>query len=62
LAVKAHLQASQEYQQMSALFPTFLSLGKRIKSLLATDIKSIWQALEGSEQVNDFELTAYLHW
>jgi hypothetical protein len=47
---------------MSALFPTFLSLGQRLKRLLASDVKSIWQALEGSEQVNDFELTAYLHW
>jgi hypothetical protein len=47
---------------MSALFPTFLSLGKRIKSLLATDIKSIWQSLEVSEQTNDFQLTAYPHW
>jgi hypothetical protein len=33
---------------MSELFPTFLSLGKRIKSLLATDVKSIWQRLEES--------------
>lgn len=31
---------------MSALFPTFLSLGQRLKRLLATDVKSIWQALE----------------
>jgi hypothetical protein len=30
LAVKAHLQALKEHQEMSALFPTFLSLGKRI--------------------------------
>jgi len=50
LAVKAHLQASKEYQQMSALFPSFLSLGKRIKRLLATDIKSIWEALEESRE------------
>jgi hypothetical protein len=35
---------------MSALFPSFLSLGKRIKRLLATDIKSIWQALEESQE------------
>jgi hypothetical protein len=34
---------------MSALFPSFLSLGQRINRLLATDIKSIWQALEKSE-------------
>jgi hypothetical protein len=34
---------------MSALFPSFLSLGQRIKRLLAKDIKSIWQALEESE-------------
>jgi hypothetical protein len=46
LAVKARLLQIQEYQKMSALFPSFLSLGKRIKRLLATDIKSIWQALE----------------
>jgi hypothetical protein len=50
LAVKTHLQASKEYQQMSALFPSFLSLGKRIKRLLATDIKSIWQALEDTQE------------
>ena len=31
---------------MSALFPTFLSLGQRLKRLLATDVKSIWQAVE----------------
>jgi hypothetical protein len=36
----------QEHQEMSALFPTFLSLGQRLKRLLATDVKSIWQALE----------------
>jgi hypothetical protein len=48
LVVKARLLEIQEYQEMSALFPTFLSLGKRIKRLLATDIKSIWQALEES--------------
>jgi hypothetical protein len=35
---------------MSALFPTFLSLGKRIKRLLATDIESIWQALEDTQE------------
>ena len=35
---------------MSALFPSFLSLGKRLKWLLATDIKSIWQALEESQE------------
>jgi len=35
---------------MSVLFPSFLSLGKRIKRLLATDIKSIWQALEESQE------------
>jgi hypothetical protein len=35
---------------MSALFPTFLSLGQRIKRLLATDIKSIWQALEDTQE------------
>ncbi len=33
---------------MSALFPSFLSLGKCIKRLLATDIKTIWQRLEES--------------
>jgi hypothetical protein len=33
---------------MSVLFPSFLSLGKRIKSLLATDVKSIWQELKES--------------
>jgi len=46
LAVKARLLEIQEHQEMSALFPTFLSLGKRIKRLLATDVKSIWQAVE----------------
>ncbi len=40
----------QSEKQMAALFPTFLSLGKRIKSLLATDIKSIWQALEVTQE------------
>ncbi len=35
---------------MSALFPTFLSLGKRIKRLLATDVKAVWQALEESAE------------
>ena len=50
LAVKARLLEIQEYQKMSALFPTFLSLGKRIKRLLATDIKSIWQALEDTQE------------
>ena len=35
---------------MSALFPTFLNLGKRIKRLLATDIKSIGQALENTQE------------
>jgi hypothetical protein len=35
---------------MSALFPTFLSLGQRLKRLLATDIKSIWQALEDTQE------------
>ncbi len=47
---------------MSALFPTFLSLGQRLKRLLASDVKSIWQSLEDTQQENDFELTAYLHW
>jgi hypothetical protein len=50
LAVKAHLQALKEHQQMSVLFPSFLSLGKRIKRLLATDVKSIWQAIEESRE------------
>jgi hypothetical protein len=44
LVVKSHLQVLEEHQEMSALFPTFLSLGQRLKRLLATDIKSIWQA------------------
>jgi hypothetical protein len=35
---------------MSALFPTFLSLGQRLKRLLANDIKSIWQALEDTQE------------
>jgi hypothetical protein len=48
LAVKARWLEIQEHQEMSALFPTFLSLGKRIKSLLATDIKTIWQELKES--------------
>jgi hypothetical protein len=46
LAVKANLLEVQEHQEMSALFPSFLGLGQRLKRLLATDIKSIWQALE----------------
>jgi hypothetical protein len=46
LVVKTRLLEIQEHQEMSALFPTFLSLGKRIKRLLATDVKSIWQAVE----------------
>jgi hypothetical protein len=50
LVVKARLLEIQEYQEMSALFPTFLSLGQRIKRLLATDIKSIWQALEVTQE------------
>jgi hypothetical protein len=50
LAVKARLLEIHEHQQMSALFPTFLSLGKRIKRLLATDIESIWQALEDTQE------------
>jgi hypothetical protein len=50
LAVKAHLQALKEHQQMSVLFPSFLSFGKRIKRLLATDVKSIWQAIEESRE------------
>ncbi len=40
---------------MSALFPSFLSLGQRIKRLLATDIKGILQALEGSTAPKDHE-------
>jgi hypothetical protein len=50
LAVKARLLEVQEHQEMSALFPTFLSLGKRIKRLLATDVKAVWQALEESAE------------
>ncbi len=38
---------------MSALFPSFLSLGKRIKQLLATDIKSLWQTLEGATDLKE---------
>jgi hypothetical protein len=55
LAVKAHLQALKEHQEMSALFPSFLSLGKRIKRLLASDIKSIWQALEDTQEPTGLE-------
>ncbi len=40
---------------MSALFPSFLSLGQRLKRLLATDIKGILQALEGSTAFTDHE-------
>jgi hypothetical protein len=52
---------------MSALFPTFLSLGKRIKRLLATDVKSIWQSLEETSeqemQLTEFQLVViYPHW
>jgi hypothetical protein len=48
---------------MSALFPTFLSLGQRLKRLLASDVKSIWQALDTSEQEDDFlPVATYLYW
>jgi hypothetical protein len=48
LVVKARLLEIQEHQEMSVLFPTFLSLGQRLKRLLATDVKSIWQGLNES--------------
>ena len=63
LAVKAHLVERKEYQEMSALFPTFLSLGQRLKRLLASDVKTIWQVLEDTQQENDFQVVApYLYW
>jgi len=47
---------------MSALFPTFLSLGKRIKRLLATDVKAVWQALgESAEPAQEVFFDGYLH-
>lgn len=47
---------------MSALFPSFLSLGQRIKRLLATDVKSIWQALEESlEPTQEVFFDGYLY-
>jgi hypothetical protein len=53
----------QREKEMSTLFPTFLSLGQRLKRLLATDIKSIWQSLEDTQQENDFQVVApYLYW
>jgi hypothetical protein len=63
LAVKARLLEIQEYQEMSALFPTFLSLGKRIKRLLATDVKSIWQGLkESPDLVEAYVVGECLYW
>jgi hypothetical protein len=62
LAVKARLLEIQEHQEMSVLFPTFLSLGKCIKRLLATDIKSIWQALEDTQEpTQEVFFDGYLH-
>jgi hypothetical protein len=67
LAVKAHLQALKEQEEMSALFPSFLSLGQRIKRLLATDVKAIWQSLEEKSeqemQLTEFQpVLIYPHW
>ena len=52
---------------MSALFPSFLSLGQRIKRLLATDVKAIWQSLEEKSeqemQLTEFQpVLIYPHW
>jgi hypothetical protein len=53
----------QREKEMSALFPTFLSLGQRLKRLLASDVKTIWQRLDTFEQEDDFQLvTPYLYW
>jgi hypothetical protein len=63
LVVKARLLEIQEYQEMSALFPTFLSLGKRIKLLLATDVKSIWQGLkESPDLIEAYVVGECLYW
>jgi hypothetical protein len=63
LAVKARLLEIQEHQEMSALFPTFLSLGQRLKRLLATDVKSIWQGLnESPDLVEAYVLGECLYW
>jgi len=40
---------------MSALFPSFLSLGQRLKRLLATDVKSVWQAVEKLQEPTEQE-------
>lgn len=32
------------------LFPTVISVWQRARRILATDIKTIWQALEGSKE------------
>jgi hypothetical protein len=55
LALKAHLLEVQEHQEMSALFPSFLSLGQRLKRLLATDVKSVWQAVEKLQEPTEQE-------
>ncbi len=47
---------------MSALFPTFLSLGQRLKRLLASDVKSIWQVLDGEQKDDFLPVTTYLYW
>jgi hypothetical protein len=52
----------QREKEMSALFPTFLSLGQRLKRLLASDIKSIWQVLDGEQEDNFLPVTTYLYW
>ena len=57
----SRLLAVREHQEMSALFPTFLSLGQRIKRLLATDIKSIWQALELPQEPNQAFYDGFLY-
>jgi hypothetical protein len=65
--IQAHFEDYYTEKQMSALFPTFLSLGKRIKRLLATDVKAIWQSLEETSeqemQLTEFQLVViYPHW
>jgi hypothetical protein len=63
LVVKARLLEIQEHQEMSTLFPTFLSLGQRLKRLLATDVKSIWQGLnESSDLVEVYAINDFLWW
>jgi hypothetical protein len=38
---------------MAVLFPTFTNIWQRAKCFLANDIKSIWQALEELEELEE---------